>query len=107
MDNDFRISLRLESVTLADEKHPQFPEVVNLTIEDDPDGAVLIREWLVTSAEIDDREPPVSQAHARSPVESLIIGASMAYGTQHGADKRRINACTLIKIQFPADSAHG
>ncbi len=42
VDDDFRVGVGAELVPLRDERRAQFLEIVNLAVEDDPDGAVLV-----------------------------------------------------------------
>src|SRR5437016_4440240 len=54
----------------------QLLEIINLTVEDDPNRAVLVAERLVTTRQIDDGEPAMSQADRRT-------GLSMALPAGH------------------------
>src|SRR5438309_4976943 len=107
MDDHLRVGLGFENVPFVQEKVSQFPEVVDFSVKGDPDGAVLIRERLMPAAEIDNRETSVAKRHLGGYVDSLIIRASMGYGTEHCPDEGRINAGAPLKIQFSANSAHG
>src|SRR3989442_3379999 len=52
-----------KAVTLRLQLGDQGVEVVDLTVEGDPDRPVLVRERLLAGREVDDREPPVAEPH--------------------------------------------
>ena len=52
-----------KAVTLRLQLGDQGVEVVDLTVEGDPDRPVLVRERLLAGGEVDDREPPVAEPH--------------------------------------------
>jgi hypothetical protein len=41
---------------------PQVAVVVDLAVEDDPDGAILVADRLLAVVEIDDAQPPHAEA---------------------------------------------
>ena len=49
------------------------------SIKDNPDALVLIGQRLVSSCNIDNREPAVSQADTGSTIEAVVIRPAMAY----------------------------
>ena len=56
---------------------PEFKEVVDFTIENDPNGFFLVRHGLMTACEIDDREPAKTEPERSGNVVPLVIRASM------------------------------
>jgi hypothetical protein len=48
-------------------------EVINLAIENDPDGTVLVREWLMTADEIDDAEAVEAEPDVALEIEPGIV----------------------------------
>ena len=57
MDDDLRIGSRSEYVPTRLQLTPEFQEIVDLAIEDDPNGFFLVRHGLVATRKIDDGEP--------------------------------------------------
>ena len=54
MDDDFSVALGLENMPFAQKKGAQFTEVVNLSVEHNPDSAVLVGKRLVAGIKVDD-----------------------------------------------------
>src|ERR1039458_1974584 len=106
MDNHLSVGLGFENMPLAQEESAQLTKVVDFSVENDPDSAILIRERLVATAKIDDREPHVTESHLRRQVHPLIIRASMAYGIHHCSDQSGLYAGGLVKNQLSTNSTH-
>src|SRR5437667_2527635 len=102
VNNHLRIRLSLEGVPFTKQDTPQLLIVIDLPIENDPDRAVLIREWLVASAEVNDGQPAMAQANLVSHVESLVVRPAVANRLEHGLNKSRFNVRALLKTQFSA-----
>src|ERR1043165_8240113 len=63
---------------------PQFLEIVNLAIVDDPHFFGLVRHWLMPrSGYINDRKPSVSQRCAIVLMEAAVIGPAMVLRMVH------------------------
>jgi hypothetical protein len=65
---------------------PQFLVVVDLAVEDHPDGPVLVCHGLLAAIEVDDAEPPHAQSDAVANIDALLIGSSMSHRPAHGPD---------------------
>ena len=64
MNECFRVGARSVGVTLRLQLFPQAGVVVDLSVEGNPDRAVLVRHRLSAGGrQIDDRQPPVREAH--------------------------------------------
>ena len=61
----------------------ELPEVVDLAVADDGDGAVLVRDRLIARRQVDDAESPDPQPDARREVEALAVGSAMAKAVGH------------------------
>ena len=86
----------------------QLDVVVDLAVEDDPEGAVLVAERLLPGGEVDDGEPGVGQAGPLVAVEAELVGAAVAHGPEHGpqvVERRRREA--LLQGDHAGDAAHG
>src|SRR5438445_6419546 len=56
---------RLKDVTELNEFVTQLEVVIDLTVEDDPDRSILIPHRLITTGNINDRQAPVAEMHAK------------------------------------------
>src|SRR5690606_842959 len=56
MHDYFRVAVRFESVAKPDELLHQFLEVVDLTVEHDGNGPILVEKRLMPAGKIDDRQ---------------------------------------------------
>jgi len=99
----------------------QLAEVVDLSVEDDLNGVVLVADWLAAAFQVDDRkatmdEPDVScwcgsrvaaGELLAGVLGSLGIGASMRDGTRHARQHVRVDSANRIGIGDASDAAHG
>src|SRR2546428_6701167 len=83
MDDHLRIGMRLERVAAADHLLSQCLEVVDLAVEDHPDGAVFVRQRLMTGVQINDAEPPHAQSDVVADKEAAVIRSPMRDGRAH------------------------
>ncbi len=65
VEDDFRIGAGAEAVAAARQFRPQVQEVVDLAVEHDGQGAVLVEHGLVAAGEVDDGQA----AHAQVEVK--------------------------------------
>ena len=84
---------------------PQLPVVVDLAVEDDANGAVLVVDRLMTACEVDDREPPhaetrpdrgsrrPSSSGPRCTITSHIARSCSMRGRRTVANGRRFRRC--------------
>src|SRR3954447_2581836 len=75
---------------LADQLASKLLEIVDFPVEDDPDGAVLIRHWLVSGAEVDDAQPPHPDAAAAFDADAFIVRTAVADLGAHRAHQGRV-----------------
>ena len=62
MDDSFGIRPGCKPVSFGDEFLAKVSIVIDFAIQQDPDGAVLVADWLMTSSDVDDAEPPMPQS---------------------------------------------
>src|SRR5436190_10774177 len=86
---------------------PKFQKVVDLTIENHPDGFFTIRHGLVTAREIDDGEPAKAEAERSRDVVALVIRTSMDEGVRHPFDVLTEDGSLAPKTVLPANATHG
>ncbi len=82
-------------------------EVVNLTVENDPDALVLVADGLVTAANINDGKPTHAESDAPAAILAKVIRASMSYDPAHGSESGVRGLFRPVEVQDAVDSAHG
>src|SRR5579862_9845554 len=87
-------------MTPAREVVSQFAVVVDLTIEDGPDGSIFVRDGLMAGGQIDDAEPAHANPTAAIGVNPFVVRAAVHDRIAHGPHQRfarhtprQINAC--------------
>jgi len=56
---------------------PELPVVVDFSVEDGEDGAVLVADWLIASLQIDDAEAAHPQRQISVEICTRAVGATM------------------------------
>ena len=79
--------------------------VVDLAVEDDPRGPVLIADRLIPRQEVDDAQPAHPETHAGSEVHALAIRPAMSERGAHGVDVPFENRAA-VEIDDSGDAAH-
>src|SRR5437660_12449761 len=79
----FRIASRAERVTECRQLQDQSLIVINLSIEDDDDTAVLIPQRLLSGRKIDNRQPSMSEADASLDVQAAFVRPAMVLRLVH------------------------
>ena len=64
MDQHFGVALSAEAMPGPFQSAAEVAEVIDFAVENDPHGAVFVRQWLFAAGEVDDRQPPMAQGHA-------------------------------------------
>ena len=106
MNQDFGIALRAEGVTSGLEPAPQRGEVVDLAIEDGPDGAVLIGERLMPSRQIDDRQPAKPERGMIVAIDAGIVRPAVSDPVHHRLQVFGGEGIPGVSPDRAADSAH-
>src|SRR5581483_967573 len=97
---------RPETVPAGEQIIAQFGEIVNFTIEDDPYGAVLVRQRLMAAREIDDTQTVECQPDRAIDILTEIIRAAMRGHRAHLRKSICIGGPGPIVIEHPAYSTH-
>src|SRR6266540_7053143 len=84
VNDDFSVGTAVKCVAPLEQLLRKRAAVVDLPIEDDLKGSVLIVDRLLSGLEIDDAEPSHAEAHASVEKEPLIVGAAVSNGVAHG-----------------------
>jgi hypothetical protein len=58
MDDHFRVTVGVKAMAASFEFQAKLLEIVNLSVIDNADSLVLVEDWLVTTSQIDNAEPP-------------------------------------------------
>ena len=94
----FGVAVGAEAVAGAFEPAAQLAEVVDLAVEDDPDRAVFVGHRLMPAGQVDDRQPPMAQGHARrgfparlraeaGGVDALVVRPAMREHVDHPPER--------------------
>src|SRR5688500_8168892 len=88
MHEDFSIGVGPEAMPSALEVGAQLPKVVDLAVEDHPDGAVLIGQRSDPGrTEIDDGQPTFAETDALLRVDAFAIGPPMYERRAHARNQ--------------------
>ena len=85
---------------------PQLGILEQLAVEGDPDRSVLVGERLPAACQVDDRQPPGPQGHARLDVDLLVIRAAMGDRRRHGQESSRGEFPAPCQVHSACDTAH-
>ena len=105
VDDDFGVGVRVETMALAFESRAQRLEVVDLTIEDHPDGSVFVVHGLMPTLDVNDAEAPHSEHGFRTDVVSRIVRSAVHHRVAHRLNfdfRYRLSA----QAQQSCDSTH-
>src|SRR5689334_22895081 len=86
---------------------PQFEIVVNLAVKSDPERAILVRQRLMASLQVDDRQTPVAEPDGPIEKEPFVVRATMRNGSGHRHDRVAIDGLAGVALGYTDDSAHG
>src|SRR5467141_3580843 len=106
MDNDLRIRLSTEGMSLCQKECAEFLIVIYLAVEYDPDCVVFIAQRLMATRKVNNREPAKSQAQRTGCKEPFVIWSTMKDRARHLLEKRERHNSSPIRHQFSADPAH-
>ena len=83
MGDDFSVTMSGKAMSLRFQLGFQFGIIEQFAVEDDGNGAVLIRNGLSTIPEADDAQAPRGHAHGRAVKEAVFIRAAMDDRLRH------------------------
>ncbi len=66
----------------------EFLKIVNLSVENHPDGAIFVGDRLMTCLEIDDAQAAHADCATAVHVITIIVGTPVADGVAHRANNR-------------------
>jgi hypothetical protein len=104
--DDRGVRPRRKDVPRALEPGPRLGRVVDLAVADGDDAAVLVRERLVASFEIDDREAPAAEPDPGRGVDALSVRPAVDESPQHARDDVACDRLLGISRRVSGDAAH-
>src|SRR5436853_385121 len=96
-----------ETVTPLFELRRELPIVVNLPVEDDPDGLVFVRHRLVAGFEIDDAEARHPDTEWAVAMNSAPIRSSVDEDLTHSLQRLPADGPARVNLDDSEDPAHG
>ncbi len=105
VDHDLCVGLRVEPVAPRFQFLPEFRVVENFSVKDDPNGPVLVVNWLISASKIDDAQPGMGQPCNAIPVNAGCIRAPVAQQTDHTTEKTFLR-CRSSEVYDASDAAH-
>ena len=106
VNNDFSVALGLEHVPFSLEFTAKLAEIVDLTITDDPERVVVVRDGLVTTGEVNNGKSLHSQRNAFSDVHALVVRTTMKCHRAHPLDDRSSWCWLTIQWNDAVDTTH-
>ncbi len=88
VDDRFRVGGRVEPVPVRLELGAQLVVVVDLAVEHDPDGAILVVNRLMPGREVDDAQAAHPKRHLLVHPHALIVRSAVADDVAHPVDER-------------------
>src|SRR6478672_8972632 len=83
VNNDFRVASGAELMSERLQALRQLREVIDLAVEDYPNGAVFVAEWLLTSFDVDYAEATVSEGNPSCRILPQSVRPAMRNGGIH------------------------
>ena len=86
VEQHLRVGGGLEDVAFFDQLFPQLPEVVDLAVEGEDLGAVLVEDRLGAAFQVDDGQPPEPHRDAFVHIVVVLVGPAVDNLVGHGLD---------------------
>jgi hypothetical protein len=81
-------------------------EVVNFSVENDPDGSVLVKHRLVASSQIDDAKAAHTEARSVFDEDAFVIRTAVHNSLAHAVNRGCFNSLVGSRAYDSGDSAH-
>ena len=105
--HDLGIAARPERVAFSDQFIAQFACIVNLSVENDGNGIVLVQHRLMAVRHIDHAQAPCPQRDISMRPRPPLIRPAMHQRVRHGRDGRTVRLLRGVGVRDAADAAHG
>jgi hypothetical protein len=106
MDDNFRIALGMEIVSIAFQLGLELRKIVDFTVKNDPDGLCRIRHGLVPALKIDNGQSSKSQPNWPINVESFVIRPAVHETRSHPLQSAAVYRSLVFEVVLSADAAH-
>ncbi len=91
VNDRFGVAVGVEGVTEFFEFLAQFEIVVDLAVENDPGGAILVVDGLLPAFQVDDGEAAHGEADRAVDVKTVVVRPAMADRLVHAGQQRFVN----------------
>ena len=106
MNDGLGITMSSVGMAAGDELLAQAKVVVNLTVEDNPDRAVLVADGLMAGCEVHDAQPAHADADMSIKIEALVIRTPVGHDAAHFPKRVRVSPSVPPKLQNASDATH-
>ena len=107
MDPRLGVAAGGQAVPAGQELLAQLGILEQLAVEGDPDRAVFVGDRLPAPGQVDDRQPPGPQRHARLDVELLVVGTAVGDRAGHRQQALGGKLARPGQINRAGDATHG
>jgi len=108
VNQDLGVAARPEGMPAGDQLVAQPEIIINLAIEGNGDGAVLVVHRLrAVHGQVDDGEAPMPQRNRALDERAAAVGAAVGDDVGHALEQRRVRRTFTVAIYEAADAAHG
>jgi hypothetical protein len=85
----------------------QLLEVVDLAVEDDDDGVVLVEQRLLAGGHVDDAQPAVAKPYAGLQVQAAFVRPAVGLRLVHAMQHMVRHGARLAAVEYTGDATHG
>src|SRR5437870_10514948 len=107
VNDHLRVRAGVEAVATSFQCRAQLWEVVDLPIEDDPDGSVLVVDGLMSGRQVDDTQSAHAQTGTALSVDSFVVRSAVHDGLAHLVDVCTAGQIVMLSTDDACYSTHG
>src|ERR1051326_5964733 len=96
----------VKAVSRANQFRPKFGEIKNLSVEDNPCGAISVGHRLMAAGRINNTQPIEGKSDIAVPVNAIVVGAAMYRKLPHARKQPLVNSTVPIIIKYPIYATH-
>src|SRR5690349_15035922 len=106
MNNRFGIGVGGETMAALQQLLSQLGIIVDFTVEQNPNGAVLVGNWLMSPGNVNYAEAAVPQSDSGGDINPGVVRPAMTQGVVHAADDFTPDHRLAFEFRDSANSAH-
>src|SRR2546425_1250849 len=108
VNEDLGIGLRFEMVSLRSQLRAELTIVINLSIENDGDSAVLVGNWLASTGQVNNAQASMTKSAAvcRIDPSRQFVRTAITDGSNHPVKKLFFLVYGRLRIYESGDSTH-